>query len=173
MRLQAGCNLLFEATGPSSLILMLRPRSGPGQRIVSEGNECEPDTVGSDFIDSHGNLCQRLMVKPGYFQIESTVTVETSDNIDTAPGAPFVPVHELPDSVLPFLLPSRYCQSDLLGRANSMVMTRLRRLVAGSMPISSIAMVPAASRHQLWIQSKQEPVSAVILSIWALRYAAA
>lgn len=122
LRLQAGCNLLFEANGPSSLILMLRPRSGPGQRIVSEGNECEPDMVGSDFIDSYGNLCQRLMVKPGYFQIESTVTVETSDNIDTAPGAAFVPVHELPDSVLPFLLSSRYCQFDLLDElAHTMV----------------------------------------------------
>jgi transglutaminase-like putative cysteine protease len=115
MRLHAGCKLLFEATGPSSLILMLRPRNGPGQRIISEGNDYEPDMVGRDFIDSNGNLCQRLRIKPGNFQIESTVMVETSDSIDTAPGAAFVPVHELPDVVLPFLLPSRYCQSDLLG----------------------------------------------------------
>jgi transglutaminase-like putative cysteine protease len=115
MRLHAGCKLLFEATGPSSLILMLRPRNGPSQRIVSEVNEYEPDTVEHDFIDSNGNLCQRLTVKPGNFQIESTVTVETSDFIVTAPGAGFVPVHELPDVVLPFLLPSRYCQSDFLG----------------------------------------------------------
>ncbi|TVS05706.1 MAG: transglutaminase family protein [Cyanobium sp. PLM2.Bin73] len=115
MRLHAGCKLLFEATGPSSLILMLRPRSGPGQRVVREANEYAPDTVAADFIDSNGNLCQRLMINQGSFQIESTVTVETSDFIDTAPGSAFVPVHELPDFVLPFLLPSRYCQSDLVG----------------------------------------------------------
>ena len=34
---------------------------------------------------------------------------------DVAPGAPFTPVQELPDGILQFLLPSRYCQSDRLG----------------------------------------------------------
>jgi transglutaminase-like putative cysteine protease len=113
---------MFEGAGPSSLILMLRPRGGPGQQVVSERNEYEPHTVAADFIDSNGNLCQRLLINQGSFQIESTVTVETSDRIDAAPGATFVPVHELPDFVLPFLLPSRYCQSDLLGEiAQAMV----------------------------------------------------
>ena len=121
MRLHAGCHLLFEATGPSSLILMLRPRSGLGQRVVREDNEYKPDALAADFIDSHGNLCQRLLINPGSFQIESTVTVETSDCIDTAPGAAFVAVHELPDFVLPFLLPSRYCQSDLLAELAQVV----------------------------------------------------
>jgi transglutaminase-like putative cysteine protease len=115
MRLNAGCQLFFEATAPSSLIVMLRPRSGPGQRVVREANEFEPDTVATDFVDSYGNLCQRLLIAPGSFQIESAVTVETADRIDITPGAPFVPVQELPDYALPFLLPSRYCQSDLLG----------------------------------------------------------
>jgi transglutaminase-like putative cysteine protease len=115
MRLHAGCQLLFAATGPSSLILMLRPRSGLGQTVVSETNVYEPDTDAANFIDIHGNLCQRLMINQGNVRIESTVTVETSDFIDTAPGAAFVPVHELPDFALPFLLPSRYCQSDLFG----------------------------------------------------------
>lgn len=114
MRLHAGCQLLFEATGPAALILMLSPRSGPGQRVVREGNEYEPDTVAADFIDSNGNLCQRLLINPGRFQIESTVTVDTSDCIDIVPGAAFIPVHALPEFALPFLLPSRYCQSDLL-----------------------------------------------------------
>ncbi len=101
---------------------MLRPRSGPGQRVVREANDFEPDTVATDFVDINGNLCQRLLICPGCFQIESTVTVETCDRIDIAPGAVFVPVHELPEYALPFLLPSRYCQSDLLsGLARSIV----------------------------------------------------
>jgi transglutaminase-like putative cysteine protease len=122
MRLRAGCQLLFEATGPSSLILMLRPRSGLGQRVVRGGTTYEPNTAAADFIDCNGNLCQRLLIDQGSFQIESTVTVETADRIDTAPGAAFIPVHDLPVFVLPFLLPSRYCQSDLLGElAQAMV----------------------------------------------------
>lgn len=41
--------------------------------------------------------------------------METSGTIDVQPGATFVPVQELPDYALQFLLSSRYCQSDLLG----------------------------------------------------------
>jgi len=115
MRLRAGCKLLFEATGPASLILMLRPRSGTGQRVVSESNVYKPNIAGAHFIDSNGNLCERMRIATGRFQVASTMIVDTSDVIDIASGAAFVPVHELPDYVLPFLLPSRYCQSDLLG----------------------------------------------------------
>jgi transglutaminase-like putative cysteine protease len=52
---------------------------------------------------------------PGELQITATVIADTSDTIDVNPHAAFVPVQSLPDNVLHFLLPSRYCQSDLLG----------------------------------------------------------
>jgi transglutaminase-like putative cysteine protease len=115
MRLNAGCKLLFEATAPASLIVMLRPRSGAGQKVVREANEVKPHALTTDFVDINGNLCERLLIDPGCFEIESTVTVDTSDRIDIARGAAFVPVYELPEHTLPFLLPSRYCQSDILG----------------------------------------------------------
>lgn len=35
-----------------------------------------------------------------------------ADSIDVAPGAEFVEIENLPDSILSFLLPSRYCESD-------------------------------------------------------------
>ena len=39
----------------------------------------------------------------------------TADHIDQAPGAPFVEIQNLPDAVLSYLLPSRYCESDRFG----------------------------------------------------------
>lgn len=36
----------------------------------------------------------------------------TADLTDEAPGAPFIEIEYLPDSVLGYLLPSRYCESD-------------------------------------------------------------
>jgi len=39
-----------------------------------------------------------------------------SDTVDRAPGAPFVDVQNLPDSILGYLLPSRYCESDRFGQ---------------------------------------------------------
>jgi transglutaminase-like putative cysteine protease len=122
MQLDAGCQLLFEATAPSPLILMLRPRSGLSQQIISGDFKFEPNIPRDEYTDSYGNLCQRLLVPAGSFTVSARTTVDTSDFIDTQPGAPFVPVQELPDYALQFLLPSRYCQSDLLGElANQIV----------------------------------------------------
>jgi transglutaminase-like putative cysteine protease len=40
----------------------------------------------------------------------------TADGVDQAPGAPFVEIQYLPDAVLSYLLPSRYCESDRFGQ---------------------------------------------------------
>jgi transglutaminase-like putative cysteine protease len=39
----------------------------------------------------------------------------TADVVDKTPGAFFVEIRNLPDAVLTFLLPSRYCESDRFG----------------------------------------------------------
>jgi transglutaminase-like putative cysteine protease len=123
MRLNAGCHLLFEAIAPSPLILMLHPRSGSGQQVIQANYRLEPTVAVAEYIDSYGNLCERLITPQGTFQVESTVIVETSDTIDVQSGAAFTPVEELPDYTLQFLLPSRYCQSDLLGNLASEIVT--------------------------------------------------
>ena len=122
MRLNVGCHLLFEAIAPFPLILMLRPRSGLGQRVVREESCFDPDVAMTQYSDHYGNLCQRFMVPQGIFRVDTTATVDTADSIDVNPGAEFAPVQDLPDYTLQFLLPSRYCQSDMLGMlANEIV----------------------------------------------------
>jgi transglutaminase-like putative cysteine protease len=116
MRLTAGCQLQFEAQAQAPLILMLRPRSGAGQTVIEEDLQFAPHLTATEYFDLYGNACHRLLVPPGAFQITSTVTAETADMIDVNPNAAFVPVQSIPDDVLHFLLPSRYCQSDLLGK---------------------------------------------------------
>lgn len=114
MRLEAGCEITFDVTAPTPLVLILRPRSGYGQWIAQESYDRSPVVPVVEYVDSYGNLCQRLVAPPGRFVVKASARVETADMIDSAPGAPFMPIQELPDSVLQFLLPSRYCQSDLL-----------------------------------------------------------
>lgn len=121
MRLDAGCELLFEASAPTPLILMLRPRSGLGQWVVREEYRLEPGTPIVEYTDSYGNLCQRLVTPQGAFRVYTTACVETADAIDIEPDAPYLPVQNLPDNVLQFLLPSRYCQSDRLGELASQI----------------------------------------------------
>ena len=114
MRLEAGCEITFDVAAPTPLVLILRPRSGYGQWIAQESYDRSPVVPVVEYVDSYGNLCQRLVAPPGRFVVKASAHVETADMIDSAPGAPFMPIQELPDSVLQFLLPSRYCQSDLL-----------------------------------------------------------
>lgn len=115
MQLNAGCELTFNAQTPTPLVLMLRPRSGAGQWIIREEYQITPTVNITEFTDMYGNLCQRVVAPQGPFSIHFSATVQTADLIDVSPGAPYTPVEELPDDVLHYTLPSRYCQSDQLG----------------------------------------------------------
>ena len=112
MWLRSSCNLNFTVNTPTPFILMLRPRSGAQQWVARETYTMQPSVPVIEFTDAYGNLCQRLIAPPGDFSIRTSADVMTSDAIDVAPGAPFVEVQNLPDSVLTYLLPSRYCESE-------------------------------------------------------------
>lgn len=115
MRLEAGCEIDFEADAPTPVILMLRPRSGYGQWVSREEYLLTPNVPVIEYPDGYGNLCQRLIVPTGSFKVRSSAMVETADVIDVQPGAAYMPVQNLPENVLQFLLPSRYCPSDRMG----------------------------------------------------------
>ena len=91
---------------------MLRIRSGTHQWVGREAYLLSSAVPTIEFTDPFGNLCQRLVAPPGPFCIDVSADVETLDYADAEPGAWFVEVQELPDGTLPFLLPSRYCESE-------------------------------------------------------------
>lgn len=112
MWLRTSCNLSFTVTSPTPFILMLRPRSGAQQWVARESYTLKPSVPVMEFTDGYGNLCQRLIAPPGEFSIRTSADVMTADAIDVAPGAAFYEVQNLPDAVLTYLLPSRYCESE-------------------------------------------------------------
>jgi transglutaminase-like putative cysteine protease len=112
MWLRTTCDLAFNITVPVPFVLMLRPRSGAQQWIAREEYRLEPSVPVREFTDDFGNLCQRLIAPAGNFEIYTSAEVMTADHIDQASGAPFVEIQNLPDAVLSYLLPSRYCESD-------------------------------------------------------------
>jgi transglutaminase-like putative cysteine protease len=112
MRLDAGCKLSFETQSPTPAIFMLRPHSGLGQWILKEEYIIEPSVPVTEYTDSYGNLCQRLVIPQGIFHLQTNVCAETSDEIDLQFDAAFISAQNLPDNVLQFILPSRYCPSD-------------------------------------------------------------
>ncbi|MFV8818713.1 transglutaminase domain-containing protein [Haliea sp. E17] len=115
MWLHVSCQLNFEFEVPTSFILMLRPRSGAQQWIAREEYNISPTVPVTEFTDVYGNLCQRLVAPAGAFAISTAAEVKTPDLLDSAPGAAFVDVCNLPETVLNYLLPSRFCESDRFG----------------------------------------------------------
>ena len=125
MWLHATCFLDFHVPVATPFLLMLRPRSGWQQWVGREQYVLSPSVPAVEFTDPFGNLCQRLVALPGRFSVHTSVDIESAAASDTAPSAPFVEVQQLPDETLPFLRPSRFCESDrLIQLASSLVAGR-------------------------------------------------
>jgi transglutaminase-like putative cysteine protease len=96
------------------MIFILRPRTVAGQWVTYESYEAQPSVAVTEYVDLYGNLCQRIFAPPGEFLVSTRATVHVADEVERAPGQLPTPIEVLPDMALAFLLPSRYCQSDLL-----------------------------------------------------------
>ncbi|MDF7809257.1 transglutaminase family protein [Pontiellaceae bacterium B12219] len=116
MWLKTKCDLVFDIQVPTPFVLMLRPRNGAQQWVAREEYEITPNVPAFEFTDSYGNLCQRLIAPPGTFAVNTSAEVKIDDYVDQAPGAPYVEIGQLPDAVMTYLLPSRYCESERFGQ---------------------------------------------------------
>jgi len=117
MLIQCGYNISYTLSAPTVLVLMLhlRPELGPRLRSPEKFN-FNPGGPFEIFLDDFGNRCTRLTAPAGHLELAGDVLVE--DNGWPAPivdSAREHPVAELPPAVLRYLLPSRYCEVDLMG----------------------------------------------------------
>ena len=114
LKLHIGCDLVVRAASDCPIVAMLRPASGLAQWLSHETYAFDPWVPTTEYVDVYGNLCQRMTVPAGEMRLRVEATVETESELAVAPGAPYTPVAELPDSALMYLLQSRYCPSDTL-----------------------------------------------------------
>jgi transglutaminase-like putative cysteine protease len=112
MLLRASSFFEMYAALPVTSIFMLRPQSGAAQFIRQAAFLTTPHVPITEYADGYGNVCQRLIIPAGTFTIRTSVTAECSANIDVNMNAGYTPIEYLPDDVLQYLLPSRYCESD-------------------------------------------------------------
>jgi transglutaminase-like putative cysteine protease len=116
MKLSVTCNLHFHVNEETALILMLRPYRGIQQWINREEFTISPAAIPIlESTDSFGNSFQRILAPVGDFFIHTSAEVLVSENSDIAHGADFIEIQHLPNFTLPYLLPSRYCESDRFG----------------------------------------------------------
>ncbi|MBO0593572.1 transglutaminase family protein [Cellulophaga sp. E16_2] len=112
MVLRISFDLLFDLEVPTPFILMLRPRSNAAQWVEREAYKISPMIPVVEHTDIAGNLCQRLIAPSGTFSISTKAEVQVPEFVAVNFGAPFVEIQNLPDAILRYLLPSRYCESD-------------------------------------------------------------
>ncbi|NDP64480.1 transglutaminase family protein [Polaromonas sp.] len=114
-RLQIDSTLDYVVDGPSEFVFLIHVANGMGQTLVQENLQIEPPTPFRTYCDGQsGNRFLRFQAQPGPLKLVYRALVDRM--IEPADvNAPEVPVHELPDDVLHYLTPTRYCESDLLG----------------------------------------------------------
>lgn len=98
--------------------MQVEPRHDLGYEFYREAWSSEPSVASRTYLDGFGNRCRRLTLPKGPLTIEyetDVVTTARYDDIDESANE--VSPADLPDEVLTFTLPSRFCQSDLLGDA--------------------------------------------------------
>lgn len=111
-------SLDYEVCGPAHFCFNLEVSQVPGQRIVSEQLTVSPSLDARRFTDAAtGTRFLRIDAPEGVLKVRYRAEVERL--VPQSPGdtLPEVPVSEVPDEVLPYIMPTRYCQSDVLGRA--------------------------------------------------------
>jgi len=75
----------------------------------------DPAVPVTSYFDSFGNRCTKFLALKGAVRLHSTTLIEDSGEPDAVyPSAREMPVESLPEGTLVHLLPSRYCEVELL-----------------------------------------------------------
>lgn len=116
IELRAGYTISFRCRQPTPLLLMvnLRPER-LADLITPQVISVTPPVPLHDYLDAFGNVCTRLLVTAGKITIETDFRIRDSGVPDPVVlDAAQLPVQDLPDDALIFLLGSRYCETDEL-----------------------------------------------------------
>ncbi len=112
--LRVGCTFQFEVNQHTSSIMQVAPRPEPGLSIRDE--LWAADAYHYTYVDSFGNRCERFELPPGVATVIYEAHVVVARPVDLiAREARETPVGRLPDAVMNFVMPSRFCLSDELG----------------------------------------------------------
>jgi len=116
MHIRYGFDVALDLAQSTTILTMMDVHSD-FRRGVAEERELvvTPAIAGERFVDDSGNIVRRLSAPAGPLSLRLQGVFRThgrEDEVDTAAEAVAAPA--LPHDTLPFLRPSRYCETDLL-----------------------------------------------------------
>jgi transglutaminase-like putative cysteine protease len=116
VNIRIGYELVYECPQPTPMVLVLNVHySRASDMVRPDYLMTDPSIPITQFRDAFGNWCTRLVAPRGRVRF-------TGDGVVRDAGAPdpvvaiahATPVQDLPEETLPFLLGSRYCETELL-----------------------------------------------------------
>jgi transglutaminase-like putative cysteine protease len=111
-----GCEFVQRAEMPRHAIVQVEPRTDGAFRMVDAVWDDQTATTSRTYVDALGNSCRRLTLPAGKSVIRFDAHAEVSAAADAVDfHATEVEPEALPDNVLSYTLPSRFCPSDELG----------------------------------------------------------
>ena len=111
------CLLTYQVNGTSDFLFQIHALNGRDQAVMSESLTLAPPMPVHVYYDpTELHRCTRLQVASGVFQLHYQARVRRTVEAEDL-NALEVPICQLPDEVLRYLMPSRYCESDLLSHA--------------------------------------------------------
>ncbi len=114
LALTVGCTFGLDSVQPAVAILQVAPYLEAGISVA--GERWETDADHHAYVDGYGNRCERLALQAGASTVTYEAHVLLAEPEDViVPGAPETPVDDLPDEVMRWVMPSRFCLPDELG----------------------------------------------------------
>jgi transglutaminase-like putative cysteine protease len=115
MHIQLGYELAYRCTRPTPMILTLSVHySRVSDLIAPDHMIVTPALPVTQYRDGFGNWCSRIVAPVGTLRLTANAIIDDSGLPDAvSPEAQQLLLQNLPEDTLVFLLPSRYCESDL------------------------------------------------------------
>ncbi|MGO9319209.1 MAG: transglutaminase-like domain-containing protein [Solirubrobacteraceae bacterium] len=114
LALTVGCEFGLLSVQPAAAIMQVAPCPQPG--IAITGERWQTSAKHHGYLDQYGNRCERFELATGDSHVTYEAQVLLTHPADLIePNAAEIPVSSLPDEVLSFVMPSRFCLPDELG----------------------------------------------------------
>jgi transglutaminase-like putative cysteine protease len=114
LRIRVGCEFHYESVGPTPSIWQVRPRLD-SHHVVKSHWASSPFLPIRSYVDGFGNLCDRMVLVEGPNTVRFDALVDVPPRFDDVDkSATQVPLEDLPNETLAYLLATRFCLSDVL-----------------------------------------------------------
>ena len=117
IRVSIDNELCYDVLQPSDFVFNIEAARNQYQLVIDESLAFDPPLPFEQFTDPLlGNRFVRIRANPGPLKVSYRATVGLDNTVSDPALIQESPIATLPMETIPFIFPSRYCQSDLLMR---------------------------------------------------------